>query len=72
LLVLISFWQIKYYVGKRVNIRLKNGKVIVNVFVSKFIYQRNKNGVGEGKIEIRYDKTREEIPIAEVKEFLKV
>lgn len=66
-MVPITYSQIKLFIGKRVNIKLKDDSVIVNVKIDSFI--RN---IKTAKIIIKYDQKQEEIPIEKIKEIVKI
>jgi len=63
----ISFTELKRMIGKRVNIRLKNGSVIVNVLLFKYILSADSSR-NHSKIVIKHNSKEEEIPVFSIKE----
>lgn len=60
----MTYSQLKRFIGKRVNIKLTNDSVIVNVKIKCFVREEKKE-----KIVIERNKTEEEsIPLEKIKE----
>ncbi len=61
---MVRFTDIKNVVGKRVNIKLTSGEVIVNVLIESFVYSTENS-----YIVIKYDEKTENIPLNKIESF---
>lgn len=63
-LLMVYFNDVKRVMGKRVNVVLVDGKVVVNVLVEKYVFSLKKNHVV-----ISYNGLNEEIPLSKIESF---
>lgn len=61
---MVYFNDVKRVMGKRVNVVLVDGKVVVNVLVEKYVFSLKKNHVV-----ISYNGLNEEIPLSKIESF---
>lgn len=62
---MLSFYKIKPFIGKKVNVHLRNGDVIVNVLLDEVVVKSAKNSRKQ-TITIKHNSKKEEIPLFKV------